>query len=117
MLKSIAALFESLFHFKKRTDRSKTCRNPHKYSFEDRGHEIEITTDIPVRNHKTFLRGKDVEEYCSCGDKLKTEGVVFSINGSGKTVTRPVQYCPRCDKKPVRFSTLIWIIDGKFAMR
>ncbi|MFH1029693.1 MAG: hypothetical protein V1770_00350 [bacterium] len=85
------------------------------YDFDLEGSgAVHISSSIPIRNYKTFLREKDEEERCNYGKNLKVKTVTFSLNGSGRTIHRPVQYCPHCDIPPaLEYATLICTINGQ----
>ena len=110
---TVIAFLKRLWQKKEPSDWSSLCENPHNYEFVINGKKVSITTDIPIRNFKTFLRGKDEETHCSCGEELREKKVAFSLNGSGKTLHRPIHYCPQCDPEPCDHSTLILTIDNQ----
>lgn len=86
------------------------------YTFQFMGKTIQMSVSIPVRNFETFLRDKDTLTRCECGASLMTQNVTFGLNGSGRTVHRPVQYCPRCEHKPLDYAHLCAAMDGKLIL-
>lgn len=73
---------------------------------------ISIGSSIPIRNHETLLRGFDEIIFCEKGHSLQGKPVVFSVNGSGKTLRRSVLYCPQCDKEPPDSAPLFASMDN-----
>ena len=109
----ISSFFEWILGWHKKEKASWHDGRPHKYVFDLRGKEVEISADIPIRNYRTFLRDKDDVLVCECGEKLVDQCVGFSLNGSGRVLHRPVKYCPKCDQMPADYSSLTATIDGQ----
>ena len=86
---------------------------PFKYSFVFMGETVEVSADIPIRNYETFLRDRDNVTVCECGEKLSEKQVCFSVNGSGRTMRRPVKFCKKCDQNISDFSSLVWTKNGE----
>lgn len=83
------------------------------YKFQFQGTIVQLSVSMPVRNYETFLRDKDTLSHCECGTELKTKNVSFGLNGSGKTIFRPVQYCPKCDEAPMDYTHLCAAINNQ----
>ncbi len=85
----------------------------HDYEFQFKGTTVRFSISIPVRNYETFLRSEDIMTHCECRKKLDTKNVTFGLNGSGRTIVRPVQYCPKCDEEPLEYAHLCATINDR----